>query len=313
MSHRRALTLVELLVVIAIIGVLVALLIPAVQMAREAARRTQCGNNLKHIGLALHTYLDTWNRLPPGYISKTDANHEDLGPGWAWSAMLLPMVEQQAVFHQINFGLSIEAPENMALRTTVVPLFLCPSDGEFEERVPIPAKSDDSVICEVAGANYVGSVGTVRPTCRVCRDMFDGVFGRNYAVKLRDIKDGLSNTVAVGERAARWSRPAMYGVVANSKIPDRLLEGKFSAGPAYVLGTTFKDGFNIEEIVDDERENHSLAESFGSRHPGGSYFVFCDGGVRFLLVEIDPGAMNSLATRAGVARGSEVMHSNPFE
>ncbi|MBL9124042.1 MAG: DUF1559 domain-containing protein, partial [Planctomycetaceae bacterium] len=204
MIRRRGMTLVELLVVIAIIGVLAALLVPAVQMAREAARRAHCGNNLRQIGLGLHVYLDTWNGLPPGYISRRDPNYDDLGPGWGWSAMLLPMVEQQEVFQRIKFDRPIEAPENAALRTTVVALFLCPSDGEFEERVTIPAKSDDSVICEQAGANYVGSIGTVRPTCRICRDRFDGVFGRNYAVKVRDIKDGLSNTIAVGERAAHW-------------------------------------------------------------------------------------------------------------
>lgn len=179
MNRRHGMTLVELLVVMALIGVLIALLLPAAQMAREAARRAQCGNNLKQIGLGLHAYLDTWGGLPPGYISKTDANRDDLGPGWAWSAMLLPMLEQQSVFQRINFHLPIEAAQNEALRTTVVPLFLCPSDGEFEERVAVPNKGDDSIICDVAGANYVGSVGTVRPTCRVCRDRFDGVFGRN--------------------------------------------------------------------------------------------------------------------------------------
>lgn len=105
----------------------------------------------------------------------------------------------------------------------------------------------------------------------------------------------------------------MYGVVSNSKIPDRMIEGKFSAGPAYVLGTTYREGFNIEETVDDERHHESLAEAFGSRHPGGAYFVFCDGGVRFLRNEIDPGTMNALSTRAGAALGAEVMHSNPFE
>lgn len=313
MNYRRGMSLVELLVVIAIIGILAALLMPAVQYAREAARRAQCCNHLKQIGLGLHVYLDTWQSLPPGYISRTNDIHDDLGPGWAWSAMLLPMLELQNVHGQIRFDLPIEAPENESLRLSSVPLFLCPSDGEFEERIDIPSKSDDTVLCQVAAANYVGSLGTVRPTCRVCRDRFDGVFGRNYAVKIRDIKDGLSHTIAVGERASRWARAAMYGVVANSKNPDRLIEGKYSAGPAYVLGTTFTEGFNIEEIIDDERENHSLAESFGSRHPGGAYFAFCDGGVRFLRTEIDPATMNALSTRAGVAWGGDVIHDNPFE
>ena len=156
-------------------------------------------------------------------------------------------------------------------------------------------------------------VGTVRPTCRICRDAFDGVFGRNRAITPADIVDGLSNTIAIGERAFKWSTPALWGVVQGSELVDRLIDGRLAAGPGYVLGTTFKDGFNLEEIVDDPREDHTLAESFGSMHPGGANFAFCDGAVHFIKDSIDPAVLNALSTRCGDPRGGETIHSNPFD
>ena len=120
---RRAFTLIELLVVIAIISVLIALLLPAVQSAREAARRAQCVNNLKQIGLALHNYEEAMGTFPPGYVSSIDrtildacdmdAENQhgvDLGTGWAWGSMILPFLEQQPVYNSINFNLSVAFP-----------------------------------------------------------------------------------------------------------------------------------------------------------------------------------------------------------
>ncbi|HEY2839038.1 MAG TPA: DUF1559 domain-containing protein [Pirellulales bacterium] len=312
-AERRAFTLVELLVVLAIIGILIGLLMPAVQMAREAARRVSCLNNLKQIGLAMQIYVERHTVFPPGYVSKVMPDKDDGGPGWSWGAMILPEVEQQATFNLVNFSAPVADGTSANVRTVSVANFICPSDGQFEPTVDVPALNSDNVICTMAAASYVASVGSVRPTCKICRDAFDGVFGRNHAISPAEIVDGLSNTMAVGERAFRWSTPTLWGVVPGSKLVDNMIDGRVSAGPGYVLGTTFKEGFNIEEIIDDPREEGSLAESFGSLHPGGANFMFCDGSVCFLRDSIDPGVLNGLSTRYGDPKGGTVIHSNPFD
>src|SRR5215469_4833987 len=126
---RAGFTLIELLVVIAIIGVLIGLLLPAVQKVREAASRASCQNNLHQIGLALHNYHDSQGSFPSGYLcTQPQANPDYTSPGWGWAALLLPFIEQGSLANQINFTLPIEAPGNLASRTTIVKLYVCSSD-----------------------------------------------------------------------------------------------------------------------------------------------------------------------------------------
>jgi len=313
--RSRGFTLVELLVVIAIIGLLVALMLPAIQMAREAARKSHCANNLRQIGIALHNYMDSYKSFPPGYVSAVRPDLDDDGPGWGWGSMLLPYFEQADLFRLVAFSMAVDSNAMNSTRTKSVATFVCPSDGEFQSIIDVPSKKTDGVICQMAAASYVGCAGSVRPTCKICRDRFDGVFGRNHPIQPREMQDGLSKTIAVGERSAFWSSAVMWGVVPDSKVVDHQQPGKYAGGPAYVLGTTFKEGFNIEEVPVDAGEEQTFAESFGSQHPGGCFFMFCDAGVRFVWNDADPAVMNVLSTRSGNPKsgGEEpVIHSSPF-
>lgn len=315
-QRRRALSLVELLVVIAIVGLLIALVVPAVQSAREASRRQACGNNLKQIGLALHNHLAAHKQFPAGYVSGVKHNGDDAGPGWAWGTHLLPYLEQAELHRRIDYDEQVESLLSTPVRMQSLPLFICPSDADFEPVIDVRLSIFFKPKCQIAAASYVASAGTVRPTCMLCRDNFDGVFGRNRATRPEELTDGLSNTLAIGERAYQWSSAAMWGVVAGSRLFDHQNEGQFAGGPGYVLGTTFKDGFNICLTEDTDRNaTTSYAESFGSVHPGGAYFAFCDGSVRFVFDDADPAVMNALATRDGVAKEGRVdpiIHQSPF-
>lgn len=314
-GRKPGFTLVEVLVVIAIVGVLIALMLPAIQHSREAARKTQCANNLKQIGLGMHIYLLSHESFPPGYISSVLPDHDDGGPGWSWGAIILPYIEQAAMHEQIPFSATLESAAAKDVRLKNISIFSCPSDGQFESLVDIPDKYFDVVICQVAGANYVASAGTVRPTCKLCRDRFDGLFGRNRKIKAKELQDGLSKTLAIGERASHWSRATLWGVVPNSKVIDNQQPELYAAGPAYVLGTTFHEGFNIESSEDmDHATMGTLAEAFGSQHPGGAFFMFADAGVRFVWDDADPAIMNALSTRDGRPHSGveRVIHENPF-
>src|SRR4029078_4323749 len=219
--QRRAFTLVELLVVIAIIGILVALLLPAIQAAREAARRSQCKNNLKQIGLALHNFESARRSFPPGFISTPKnniVNAEGTGPGWGWGAYILPYLEESSLFQQIDFKTNIEASvsHNKDLRVVTLLAFRCPSDsGE----VPVFNVQDASggTITQVAFGNYVGVAGTYevsvcpdgvypdavsarRPEC--VHPVVNGVLYRNRQIAIKQIADGLSHTIMVAERAS---------------------------------------------------------------------------------------------------------------
>jgi prepilin-type N-terminal cleavage/methylation domain-containing protein len=126
--QRGAFTLVELLVVIAIVGVLIGLLLPAVQKVRDVAARAKCGNNLRQVAIALHHYHDVRQSFPSGYVSGVAANGGDTGPGWGWAAFILPQMEQSALFSYIRFDKPIKDPANASARIVAVPSYICPSD-----------------------------------------------------------------------------------------------------------------------------------------------------------------------------------------
>jgi prepilin-type N-terminal cleavage/methylation domain-containing protein/prepilin-type processing-associated H-X9-DG protein len=292
---QRAFTLVELLVVIAIIGVLVGLLLPAVQAARETARRMQCSNNLKQVGLALHNYHDSRNAFPPGYISDVDSTGSEIGPGWGWASMVLPQLEQAPLFERINFAFPIENPINSSVRVQSIPTLLCPSDPApslwMTTRRSLSTGVALGEICEVASANYVGVFGTSEPGVGG-----DGIFFRNVATKFRDILDGTSTTLMVGERSFRLGEATWTGAVTDAvTIPDGsdgVGTGPPEASSGLVLGHT-GDG-------NGPGDNRSHVNQFYSLHSGGgSQFLFCDGHVVFLNRSIDYQVYQALTTRAG--------------
>ena len=289
---RKAFTLIELLVVIAIIAILVALLLPAVQQAREAARRSQCKNNLKQIGLALHNYHDVNSVLPPGWIGVTAGVSDIYGVnGWGWAAKLLPQMEQGALYNQLNFNVRVGDPLNAAHRVRPIATFRCPSDtGPDTWTIK---DSSGTALADLATANYVGVFGASDiDDCYSAPNspcVGEGAFFQNSRVRFADITDGLSNTIVAGEHRSRkdpgitWNS-TWAGVIANGD--DAIVR---------VLGAA------------DHTPNHpsNHIDDFSSMHVGGAHFVLGDGAVRFVGTNIDIGVYQSLATRAGGETPSE--------
>jgi prepilin-type N-terminal cleavage/methylation domain-containing protein/prepilin-type processing-associated H-X9-DG protein len=294
-TRKRAFTLIEVLVVIGIIAVLIGLLLPAVLAAREAARRAQCTNNLKQIGLALLNYEGTVLTFPPGYVSNFDAQGDDTGPGWGWAAMLLPQFEQAPLFNSINFNLAIEHPANLTSRLPVVNSFLCPSDTPQPSWLAVSrdvlTAAPVQNLCRVASSNYVGMYGRGEPG-----PDGDGVFFRNSKIAVRDITDGTAQTILVGERSHQLGEATWVGSVTNAFLypTDNDNVGRFvletSAG--MVLGHA-GEGVGPGDPRSDVNQFYSL--HFGR----GVNFLFGDGHVTFLKSTIAYTTYQALATRAG--------------
>jgi prepilin-type N-terminal cleavage/methylation domain-containing protein/prepilin-type processing-associated H-X9-DG protein len=305
---HRGFTLIELLVVIAIIGVLIALLLPAVQAAREAARRAHCTNNLRQIGLALHNYNQIHGALPPGYVSNWSTVWlRETGPGWGWASMILPQLEQGPIYDQIDFRRPIQDPTQSTVRTVPIATFLCPSDNmplRWTASAGLVKVSGGGIlelvipICDVAGSNYVGVYGIGEPGVGG-----DGVFFRNTSVRLAEITDGLSQTLAVGERAiqmlkgrgqATWvgavPRAQFWSCDTKAIDPDASGPCVKEDGSGMTLGHT-GEGHGPGDPFSDVNQ-------FISRHGRGANFLFCDGHVNYLNNSMDYATYKALSTRA---------------
>ncbi len=268
-------TLIELLAVIAIIGVLVALTMPAVQSAREAARRTQCQNNLKQVGLALHNYVATTDAFPIGYLSWPG---QGVAPGWAWSAAVLPQLEQASVYQSINIAIPVDAHENDTVRLTALAVFVCPSDrrsGAFTETSTLPRGPTEARTTSYAGCQGIG--GSLPG---------NGLFVANKSIRPRDVRDGLSQTLAVGERGSFLVQNAWAGAMSIGRGGDQVLAQTPSASSG--LGAT-----------------DTQPTSFASPHPGVIEFAMADGSIRAVKKTVDPAVYRALATR----NGREVINS----
>jgi prepilin-type processing-associated H-X9-DG protein len=283
----------ELLVVIAIIGVLVGLLLPAVQKVREAAARTQCVNNLKQIGLALQNYHDSYHSFSPGYVSSYDSAGDDTGPGWGWAAFILPQMEQENLYNAIQFNQNIEAPANSAVRVQPIKSYICPSDSMPPIWTTMKydlAGNPLGSICDVASASYIGNFGVSEPGVDG-----EGIFFRNSKISFADIADGTSQTLMVGERSFRWCQATWVGSVTDaSMVPppgSPALAGEWN-GSGFVLGHTFEGSGG-------PGSPGTEVNGFSSQHTGGSNFLFADGHVHFLQMSMNHQLYKALSTRAG--------------
>lgn len=290
--QRRRFTLIELLVVIAIIGILVALLLPAVQSAREAARRVQCNNNLKQLGTGLQNYHDTFKSFPSGYITPNfatgalGANHES----WGWAALVLPFIEQQALHDQLGVtrqnlhqGFATEGASFRGLVQTAIPAFICPSDTGYNKpgNVHQNRNFDDGVGVTTGGiptpvwpgvSNYIGVAGH---RDAVWRAVNTGLFFGNSSIGMADITDGTSNTFAVGERDTKNCRSGTWVGVRNPN-------GSGTRGTQVVIGHSRPKINQDTTAIAWNTANFGCGEGFSSLHPGGAHFLLCDGSVRFV-------------------------------
>ncbi|ADB17963.1 protein of unknown function DUF1559 [Pirellula staleyi DSM 6068] len=285
MSRRHAFTLVELLVVIAIIGVLVALLLPAVQAAREAARASQCKNNLRQVAIALHNHHDTFGAMPAGW---NGASPEE-GPGWGWNAAILPQMEQKPLFDRIQFGVSIADPASQSIRETVIPSLLCPSDAhpkqfmigggeeEHEHEEGEHHNIDEGpALFQMARSNYPGVFGSLE--IEDAAPAGDGMFFFRSTTRFADVTDGTSNTLMAGERHSKLGGSVWAGMVEGS-----------AEAMARVVG------------ISDHTPNHRDAhfDDFSSYHPSGVHFALADASVRRFSDTIDLAVYQALCTRGG--------------
>ena len=290
--HRDAFTLVELLVVIAIIAILIGLLLPAVQAAREAARRIQCINNFKQVGVGLHNYHDAHGSFPSG------DNQYNLGtcsappgaiehsPAWTWSGYMLAYVGEQALYdrfdfrHGYGYGFRpehrVDGDNNYDLAQTYVDTYLCPSDPQGRELVWYGSGT------EYAKTNMAGVADSVDHTCDrlwVRRDG-DGVMFQGSAVKVTDIYDGSSQTLVIGE---------VVGLGRGTK-----------SGMAWCGWNIFntRNGINFPLKLSPPGKSWDHDNGgYASHHPGGCNFVFADGSVHFLSENISQFILSALTTR----------------
>lgn len=293
---RNAFTLIELLVVIAIIGILLGLLLPAVQNVRASAATLKCKNNLHQIGTGFHNYHSAHGCFPPGFTSQaTSIDGPCLGPGWGWGAQLLPYLEQTSLHTQIDFTRDIGHPVNARARTSPLAVFLCPADSPPAPTFTVWDEAG-TPICDVAFANYVGMSGVYEVSGYPdTSNGAPGVLLRNSKVRVTDILDGASNTLVVGERASRRSPQTTWvGAVTNASVPPQN-PGYDYEGPGVLVLT------NSGTVEDARTPNNQLdhVEDANSNHRGGVNFLFGDGGVRTIPNSISPGVWVALTTRSG--------------
>ncbi|HET6426317.1 MAG TPA: DUF1559 domain-containing protein [Planctomycetaceae bacterium] len=313
-ARPRGFTLIELLVVIAIIAILIALLLPAVQQAREAARRTQCKNHFKQFGLALHNYHDTFNVLPPGAINPGQANCNNLFPqattpnlirNHTMHMMILPYLDQAPLYNSINFSI----PTGQAAHTTnctpnsvatvwqtaatdkVISVFLCPSDYLYNTprtdtasvvyNYNLAHRTNYGVLSTDIEQNANGSLNYGQITAAS-----KATFGANGAARMRDFRDGTSNTVMMIE-TPQQKTSASYGPFWSQYAHTYFIQMRWGINEPCLVPTCATPSI------------YSYAWRAGSLHVGGCHALLGDGAVRFVGKNVDIAVLTGLGTVAG--------------
>ena len=289
-DKRRGFTLIELLVVIAIIAILVALLLPAVQQVREAARKSQCQDHLHNIVVAMHSYEGNYKTLPPGYVLQADnSSPSNRAANWSWNAMIMPYVEQKPAYDICQVGatpmtFAIANATKRAVMQSPIDLFRCPSDNGEDQNDAV----DDRRFADNAGtnrhsatANYiaVNSSNIPRPNAGVASADADGAFFRNSKTTFAKITDGTSNVLLMGERS--WAKAdtsnnmpyaaTLWGINGIDGAQNRSIASGMGSGQRRL---------NCPE-------NAECRRAFISLHPGGAQFALGDGKVTFISENID--------------------------
>ena len=286
-------TLVELLVSIAIIGMLVALLLPAVQMARESARRTQCTNNLKQLGVGFQLFHDARKHYPSAYESTGEGSSDppnpqtrDRSPGWAWGTQLLPYLEEAPLADQFNMKLPCWHPDNAEAAQTLLAVFLCPTASEADEAFDVRDENANT-LARFARSCYVASVGQEEPwgqTLDDYKNVVDGPLYRNSRTSAKDITDGTSHTVFLGEHHPVLSSKTWVGVVPGAMVCPTMRFAMSACDYAATLVQVHSGPASSETPPSIHPPNSPLCHvcQMYSEHPSGCNVLMGDGSVRFI-------------------------------
>ncbi|MGE3315379.1 MAG: DUF1559 domain-containing protein [Planctomycetaceae bacterium] len=279
-NRRRAFTLIELLVVIAIIAVLIALLLPAVQAAREAARRTQCKNNLMQIGLAIHNYEMAFEVLPPGTVNTSGpVDHVARGYHVSWTVQLLPFLEQQGAFNLFDFSAGVYDARNGQVRRLTIATYLCPS-------VPAEPRNENNegIATYAACHNDVDAPIDTKNT---------GAFYLNSNTRYRELTDGSTTTIFLGEKLPTNDE---FGWFSGTRDTLRNTGHPLNGG----VGNNQGEGrVEVVPLAGRNQQNSAVpAGSFASAHTAGAQFGFGDGSVRFISENINFSVYQQLGNRA---------------